>query len=335
MLDRSGQSIDNRYRFICLLAKGGQGDVYLAQDISSPKNDLVAVKVLHTEIDIESFINEARATIALLPDCPHVLRIKDFGVDNGTPFLVTDYMPNGSLRQRYPKGQRVALESIISYVKQVSEALQCLHDRGRVHRDVNPDNMMIDMNNQLLLSDFGIAIPSYSKNHNILQRAAGKLEYIAPEQIEERASSASDQYSLGITVYEWLTGHPPFPFQGNKQEVLSQHLYAHPRPLREKIPTLSREVEEVVLTTLNKKPQQRFKTVTDFAMALEQANRFAPALLTYRAHIDGVHTLSWSPDGKYIASAGSDEKICIWETVRSKTYLTYDHSHTGDIWTVA
>src|SRR5205807_3540943 len=116
----------------------------------------VAVKVLHTQLtneDVEVFRTEAR-TIAHLVH-PHILRVLEFGVEGRIPFLVMDYAPNGTLRKLHPKGTSVALPTIVTYVKQVAEALQYAHDEKLIHRDVKPENMLVGRRNEIFLSDFG------------------------------------------------------------------------------------------------------------------------------------------------------------------------------------
>jgi len=116
-----------------------------------------------------------------------------------------DYAPNGTLRQRHPKGVALPLPLIVSYVKQLADALQYAHDEKLIHRDVKPDNMLLGRRNEVLLSDFGIALVAQSTRYQSAQEMAGTMAYMAPEQIQGKPLLASDQYSLGIVIYEWLT----------------------------------------------------------------------------------------------------------------------------------
>src|SRR5207248_1793447 len=124
----------------------------------------------------------------------------EFGMEGRTPFLVLDYAPNGTLRQRHPKGTPLPLPTIVSYVKQVAEALQYAHDEKLIHRDVKPENILLGRRNEVLLSDFGIALMVQTAQNERVQNVAGTPTYIAPEQIQGKARPASDQYALGITV---------------------------------------------------------------------------------------------------------------------------------------
>ena len=258
------------YRLTCLLGQGGFADVYLGEHIYL--NTQAAIKVLQMHLgqgELEDFLNEARTVARLVH--PHIVRVLEFGVEDNTPFLVMDYAPNGTLRQRHPRGTRLPLDTILQYVKQVAAALQYAHDRKLIHRDVKPENMLLGANNDILLSDFGIALvaqTSRSLQPNVLE-AAGTLAYMAPEQLQGKPRSASDQYALGIIIYEWISGERPF--QGMFTEVASQHMFIPPAPLHEKVLAIPPGVEQVVMTALAKDPHQRFASVQLFASALEQA----------------------------------------------------------------
>src|SRR5438552_19217126 len=149
-----------------------------------------------------------------------------------------DYAANGTLRRRYPKGSLVPLSVIISSVKQVADALQYAHEQKFIHRDVKPENMLLGRRQEVLLSDFGIATIAHSTSSlNVgAEGTSGTLAYMAPEQIEGHPREASDQYALGIVVYEWLCGERPF--EGSVSELIAQQLRMPPLPLRERIPTI-------------------------------------------------------------------------------------------------
>ena len=274
MENRVGQHIGN-YQLLRLLGQGGFANVYLGEHIHLKTQ--AAIKILQMRLagnNMEQFRIEAQTIAGLVH--PHIVRILDFGVENGVPFLVMDYAPGGSLRSRHPMGTRLPPGLIVSYVKQVAEALQYAHDKNLIHRDVKPENMLLGQNNNLLLSDFGLVIVAQSSRSRSMQEIAGTVHYMAPEQIQGKPRPASDQYALGIVVYEWLSGTPPF--RGAPLELYGQHLHASPPSLREKIPELPLAVEEVVMTALAKDPQQRFTGMQAFAAALEQAYQGAQSL---------------------------------------------------------
>ncbi len=265
--DRVGQQLGN-YQLQRLLGSGGFADVYLGEHIHLGTQ--AAIKVLTTRLtaeDIDGFRTEAR-TIARLKH-PNIVRVLEFGVENGTPFLVMDFASNGTLRSRHPRGSQLGPEIIAGYVKQVAEALQYAHEQKLVHRDIKPENMLLGDRSEVLLSDFGIATVAQSSRYQGTQEVAGTVAYMAPEQVQGHPRPASDQYALGIVVYEWLTGTRPF--HGSFTEIATQHVLAPPPPLREKLPSISPAIEQVVLIALAKDPKERFASVQAFAVALEQA----------------------------------------------------------------
>jgi len=269
MGDRVGQQLGN-YRLVRLIGHGGFADVYLAEHVYL--NTKVAIKVLQTKLaddGLEAFLKEARTIASLVH--PHIVRVTDFGVASDTPFLVMDFALNGTLRQRHPKGTQLTLTTIVPYVRQVAEALQYAHDEKFIHRDIKPENMLLGRREEILLSDFGIADMAQSSRYQSTQEPAGTAAYMAPEQIQGRPRPASDQYGLGIVVYEWLSGDRPF--RGTFTELCAQHIFAQPPYLHEKMPAISLDVEQVVMTALAKDPHQRFKSIQAFANALEQASR--------------------------------------------------------------
>ena len=266
MHDLIGQQLGN-YRLLRLLGQGGFADVYLGEHIHL--DTMAAIKVLQTHLtgsDIDEFREEARF-IAHLKH-PHIIPVLDFGVENNLPFLVMEYAQDGTLRQRHPKGIPVPFNLILSYVKQVASALQYAHNQNVIHRDVKPENMLVNSANDVLLTDFGLAMVSQS-SHQTSKDAIGTVPYMSPEQLQGKPQIASDQYALGIVTYEWLTGTRPF--NGTATEITVQQILAPPPPMREKVASISVDVEEVIFKALAKDPLQRFASVELFASALEQA----------------------------------------------------------------
>ena len=268
MTNHISQQLGN-YQLVRHIGRGAFSDVYLG--IHVHLKTPAAIKILHTELtssDVEKFRTEAR-TIARL-EHPHIVRVIDFGIEDHTPFLVMSFAPNGTLRQRYPKGTILSLATIISYVTQIADALQYAHNQKFIHRDIKPENMLLGRQNEVLLSDFGFVLIAQSSFSQSTKEMAGTIPYMAPEQFHGKPRFASDQYSLGIVVYEWLTGDRPF--QGSVLEITTQHMINPPPPIHIKNPAIPSEVEEVLLTALAKEPHQRFATVQAFSNALQQAS---------------------------------------------------------------
>lgn len=269
MTDRTGQQIGN-YLLTRPLGQGGFAEVYHGEHIYLKTQ--AAIKVLLTQLasdDIEEFLKEARTIANLIH--PNIVRVLEFGIENKTPFLVMDYASNGTLRQRHPKGSCLGPEIIVPYLKQIAAGLQYAHDQKLIHRDIKPENLLVGRHNEILLSDFGIALVAQSSRYQSTQDVVGTVAYMSPEQIQGKPRPASDQYSLGIVVYEWLSGSRPF--HGSFTELCTQHMFATPPPLRERVPTISSEIEEVINTALNKDPRQRFGSVQAFANAFELASQ--------------------------------------------------------------
>lgn len=267
MVNHVGQRLGN-YQLIRWLGSGSFADVYLGEHIHLEVP--ASIKVLRLRMrkdESELFLQEARLVARLRH--PHIIQVFDFDIIDGTPFLVMEYAPNGTLRSRHAEGRRLIPEQIIVYVKQIASALQYAHEQKVIHRDIKPENILLGLNNKILLSDFGLAVVQQSLSSPEIHSPAGTALYMAPEQIKGNPCAASDQYSLGIMVYEWLCGSPPF--RGTRLGVLEQHLYSPVPRLCVQVPTLSPAIEDIVLVALAKDSQQRFTAVQDFADVLEAA----------------------------------------------------------------
>lgn len=292
--DRAGQQLGN-YLLIRLLGRGGFADVYLGQHIhlGTP----AAIKVLHGQLtseDLESFRQEARIVARLRH--AHIISVLDFDVQQGgTSLLVMDLAPGGTLRQRHPRGAILSPATFLPYLRQVADALQYAHGQRVIHRDVKPENLFLGRNGEVLLGDFGIAVATASARSRALPCAqAGTAAYMAPEQLVGTPCKASDQYALGIVVYEWLSGS--CPFLGTLIEISAQHLHAPPPPLCGRCPHVSPEMEAVILRALAKEPRARYPSVCAFALAFASAVQ-ASAPTVY----PGQPTVPAAPGGEWTA----------------------------------
>ncbi len=303
MADRIRQTL-GKYRLTRLLGQGGFAEVYLGVHIHLGTQ--AAIKLLHTLLatpgEMEQFRREAQIIAALVH--PHIVRVLDFDVDQGTPYLVLDYAPNGSLRQRLSAGTAHDPRVVLPYLMQVADGLQFAHDQKLIHRDIKPENMLLGRQNEVLLGDFGIAVVAQNTSLQKTMGIAGTTAYMAPEQLQGKPRPASDLYSLGVVVYEWLTGERPF--QGAPMEVASQHMFAPPPPLHEKVPAIPPAVEQVVLTALAKDPKDRFGSVRAFANAFSQACGSSATLSTFSTLSTLSQTAQSQPTGSQTSQGASD-----------------------------
>jgi eukaryotic-like serine/threonine-protein kinase len=270
MADKTGQQVGS-YRLVRLLGKGGFAEVYLGQHVRVASKK-AAVKILYLyDVDAQKFHEEAEVTEQLVH--PHIVRLLDYDLQEGTPFLVLDYAPGGTLRNRHPKGSQVPLDIVVAYLKEIAPALQYAHDRHILHRDIKPDNMLIGRQGELLLSDFGIAQLSQTGRSSIEASfvTGGTPFYMAPEMFRGKPEKASDQYSLAVVVYEWLCGAVPFS-GGNFIQLGYQHTHEPVPPLRDKNPAIPFAIEQVILKALAKVPKDRYPEVKDFAEDMESAS---------------------------------------------------------------
>lgn len=269
MADRVGQQFGN-YQLVRLLGRGGFAEVYLGEHLQLRTH--VAIKVLQTQLqegDSDIFLAEAQIIARL--EHPHIVRILDFDVEEGTPFFVMNYAPGGTLRTHHQRGVRVPLDLVVSYVNEMADALQYAHEEKVIHRDVKPENMLVGRRGEVVLSDFGIATLARSSYSMQIQNVAGTIAYMAPEQIQAHPRPASDQYSLAIVAYEWLCGTRPF--EGTYYELITKHVAVLPPPLQHYNLALPAAIEQVILTALEKDPKRRFDNIRTFALELERASK--------------------------------------------------------------
>ncbi len=263
------------YKILNAIGRGGMGDVYRAMHLELERE--AAIKFLRSDqvgdpILDERFKREAQAIARLRH--PHIVQLYDFGTYEGGYYMVLEFIKGETLRDRL---KRLELASdclshlqVRHIIEQLAAALAHSHSRGVVHRDIKPSNIMLDGEDNAILTDFGIARVITETGHT-LTGGIGTPAYIAPEQIRKGAPDhRADLYALGIVLYEMLTGRTPF-VADSVEALLYKHQYDPVPPLRQFAPDVPPAVEQVVLKALVKLPKYRYQSATEFHQAFQQA----------------------------------------------------------------
>lgn len=267
-IPNTGENSLGKYRPIHLLDRGNRTDTYLSEEHATGHK--VALKVVRTNLapdDLAAFLQTLQRYGQVLH--PHLVRIREYGSSANRPFWMTTYMSKGSLRQRHLQGTQLAPDVVLTYARQIADALHHLHGQHLLHLNLRPENILLRDDGTLLLDDACLSTWPRTITQGSNEQAAWAL-YLAPEQIQGRASEASDQYALACLLYEWLSGKPPFV--GTFADVVAHHLSAEPAPsLRTHLPVLSPDLEQVLAYALAKDPAKRFVNIRAFVNAFEQA----------------------------------------------------------------
>lgn len=266
-----GEILGNRYKLLQEAGSGGMAWVYLGEDLIDSRK--VAVKVLYPQYAedmayIQRFVREAKLALGL--DDPHIVRVLNYGSDRDVHYLVMEYIEGKDLKEMLNIRGRLPYQEALSIVSQVVQALRRANERGIVHRDIKPQNLMITTDGVVKVLDFGIAriraLPSLTQSGFV-----GSPYYIAPEQaMGENVDIRSDIYSLGVVAYEMLTNSLPFDAT-SPWSIISQHIASAPptAPLEEAgLPTA---VIQLVLKALSKRPEDRFQSPEELLEVIRSA----------------------------------------------------------------
>ncbi|HET8846426.1 MAG TPA: protein kinase, partial [Ktedonobacteraceae bacterium] len=300
-----------RYELRRRIAQGGMAEVYLAYDRQVRRQ--VAVKVLYgrDEPFVRRFEREALAVGALSHN--HILPLYDFGEQSPWYYLVMPYVDGCTLRDYLIRHKLLTLEEAASFLSQIASALQYAHDHGVVHRDVKPSNILLRQDGYAYLVDFGLA--KAMQGAEALTSAGamvGTPEYMAPEQSNGESDYRSDIYSLGIILYQMLTGQLPFMAE-SPVAVSLKHIQATPVAPRKLNSTLPQSIEDVILKAMAKNAEERYQAARDLATAFWKALQ-QEMLREQIANEQGAGDAGLSNGGHPGSAAGEEEKSTISST---------------------
>ncbi len=266
------QLVDNRYRIVQPLGNGGMAEVYLAHDNILDRD--VALKVMSgryasDEEFVERFKREAQSAAAL--SHPNIVSIFDRGAsEDGTYYIAMEYLPGGTLKDRIMKRGALPPRTAAAVALQIAEALCAAHERGVIHRDIKPHNILITESGDVKVTDFGIARAASSSTMTRTGSILGTAHYISPEQaMGEPVGPASDLYSLGVVLYEMLTGELPFDAE-TPLGIAMKHVNGHLRPPKEVNPNVPDGLNAITARLLAKDPLDRYASDAELIEDLER-----------------------------------------------------------------
>mgnify|MGYP002771897925 CR=1 FL=1 len=285
-----GKKLDGLYEVQELIGSGGMANVYKAvmrgQNGPVPAGTVVAVKVLRQEYMhdpdlVRRFKNESKA-ISLL-NHPNIVKVYDVSVNDHLQYIVMEYVDGMTLREYLnERGGKLSSRETVHFISQILKALEHAHANGVVHRDIKPQNIMLLDNGQLRMMDFGIARISRADNPLLAGKAMGSVHYISPEQAKgDETDCTSDIYSVGVMMYEMLSGHLPFDAD-DVVEVAIKQISDEPRPLHELAPEVPYALVEITEKAMAKLPQNRYPSARAMLEALDTYVQNPSVLFEYQ-----------------------------------------------------
>src|SRR5438874_3901385 len=267
-----GTTLNGRYRLEARIGAGGMSTVYRAFDETLQRP--VAIKLMNREVasdsaQLERFRREARAVAQL--SHPHVVGVIDAGEDEGRPYIVFECVEGETLKERIRRHGRLPVSEAVAYAIEIARALGCAHARGIVHRDVKPQNVLIDPEGSAKVTDFGIARRGDEDGLTADGRVLGTTDYVSPEQaLGHKVTGQSDLYSLGVVLFEMLTGQVPFTGE-NQVAVAMKHVREQLPDVQAKRPEVSAALASVLDTATAKRMADRYSSADELITDLEDA----------------------------------------------------------------
>lgn len=278
-----GKKLDGRYELLELIGVGGMADIYKAKDITEDK--IVAVKILKNEfVGSEDFIrrfrNESKA-IALLSH-PNIVKIFDVGFTEKLQFIVMEYIDGITLTEYIAKQGVLKWRDVVHFTMQILKALQHAHDRGIVHRDIKPQNVMLLNDGTIKVMDFGIARFNRETDKTVSEKAIGSVHYISPEQARgDVTDERSDIYSIGVMMYEMLTGKKPF--DGDSPVAIAlMHMQSQAKKMSEINNAIPEGLEEITEKAMQKEPAKRYQTAGEMMKDIEEFKKNPSIVFEYK-----------------------------------------------------
>lgn len=285
-----GKRLDGRYEIHELLGVGGMAYVYKAYD--NIEKRWVAIKILKEELAgnsdfLRRFRNESKA-IAVLSH-PNIVKVYDVSFGDRIQYIVMEYIDGITLKQYIEQQGEIKWREALYFTVQILRALQHAHEKGIIHRDIKPQNIMLLEDGTIKVTDFGIARFSQAETQTMTDKAIGSVHYIAPEQARGGyINDKADIYSVGVMLYEMLTGQLPF-VADNAVSVAIMQMQAEPTPPSRINPSIPKGLEEITMHAMEKNPAQRFPSAADMLEDVERFRRNPEIVFRYGEQVDRAY----------------------------------------------